>query len=137
MDGGAWRATVHEVTKSWTRLSDFTSLHFYFPVVAQRVKHLPVMRETWVPSLGREDPLEKEKATHSGTLAWKIPWTEKPGRLHGMAKSWTRLSNITFTFFFLSGGFPPMDQLWLRPLGSNWLLTLSACSTGFHSYTHK
>ena len=45
------------------------------------VKHLPAMRETRVPSLGREDPLEKEMATHSGTLAWKIPWTEKPGRL--------------------------------------------------------
>ena len=46
--------------------------------MTQRVKRLPAMRETWVESLGREDPLEKEKATHSGTLAWKIPWTEKP-----------------------------------------------------------
>ena len=41
--------------------------------MAQRVKHLPAMRETWVRSLGREDTLEKEKATHSSTLAWKIP----------------------------------------------------------------
>ena len=44
------------------------------------VKRLPAMRETWVRSLGREDPLEKEMATHSSTLAWKIPWTEEPGR---------------------------------------------------------
>ena len=45
------------------------------------VKHLPAMRETWVQSLRREDPLEKEMATHSSTLAWKIPWTEEPGRI--------------------------------------------------------
>ena len=43
------------------------------------VKHLPAMREAWVRSLGREDPLEKEMATHSSSLAWKIPWTEEPG----------------------------------------------------------
>ena len=48
-------------------------------LVAQRVKHLPALRENWVQPLGQEDPLEKEMATHSGTLAWKIPWTEKPG----------------------------------------------------------
>ena len=61
---------------------------------------LPTMRETWVRSLGQEDPLEKEMATHSSTLAWKIPWTEEPGRLHtvhGVTKSQTRLSNFTFT----------------------------------------
>ena len=44
-------------------------------------KHLPAMRETWVPSLGQEHALEKETAIHSGTLAWKIPWTEEPGGL--------------------------------------------------------
>ena len=48
------------------------------------VKHLPTMRETWVRSLGREDPLEKEMATHSSTLAWKIPRMEEPGRLQSM-----------------------------------------------------
>ena len=53
-------------------------------LVAQRVKRLPTMRETWVQSLGQEDPLEKAMATHSSTLAWKIPWTEKPGRLQSM-----------------------------------------------------
>ena len=47
-------------------------------------KKLPVMRETWVQSLGREDPLEKGMATHSSILAWKIPWTEGPGGLQSM-----------------------------------------------------
>ena len=48
------------------------------------VKRLPAMQETWVQSLGREDPLEKEMATHSSTLAWKIPWMEEPGRLQSI-----------------------------------------------------
>ena len=48
------------------------------------VKHLPAMQETWVQSLGWEDPLEKEMATHSSPLAWEIPWTEEPGRLQSM-----------------------------------------------------
>ena len=62
----------------------------YFPPwqwaspVAQTVKHLPAMWETWVQSLGWEDPLEKEMATHSSTLAWKIPWKEEPGRPQSM-----------------------------------------------------
>ena len=57
--------------------------------MAQMVKHLPAMWETWVQSLGWEDPLEKGTATHSSTLAWKIPWTEEPGRLQskGVTKS--------------------------------------------------
>ena len=61
-------------------------------LVAQTVKHLSTMRETWLQSLGQEDPLEKEMAIHSSTIAWKISWTEDPGRLHtahGVAKSWT------------------------------------------------
>ena len=53
-------------------------------LVAQRVKHLPAMQETQVQFLGQEDPLEKEMAAHSSTLAWKIPCTEKPGRLQSM-----------------------------------------------------
>ena len=53
-------------------------------LVAQMVKRLPAMRETWVRSLGWEDLLEKETATHSSTLAWRIPRTEEPGRLHPM-----------------------------------------------------
>ena len=53
-------------------------------LVAQMVKHLPAMWGTWVQSLGWEDPLEKEMATHSTSLAWKIPWTEEPCRLQSM-----------------------------------------------------
>ena len=55
-------------------------------LVAQMVKQETcfTMRETWVRSLGREDPLEKEMTTHSSTLAWKIPWTKEPGRLQSM-----------------------------------------------------
>ena len=53
-------------------------------LVAQRLKHLPAMRDTRVQSLGGEDPLEKEMATHSSTLAWRIPWREEPGRLQSM-----------------------------------------------------
>ena len=53
-------------------------------LVAQMVKRLPTMWETQVRSLGQEDPLEKEMATHSSILAWKIQWTEDPGRLQSM-----------------------------------------------------
>ena len=53
-------------------------------LVAQTIKRLPAMRETWVRSLGREDPLQKAMATHSSTLAWSIPWTEEPGGLQSM-----------------------------------------------------
>ena len=53
-------------------------------LVAQRLKRLPAMRETWVRSLGQEDPLEKEMATHSSILAWRIPWTEELGGLQSM-----------------------------------------------------
>ena len=49
--------------------------------MAQKVKGLPAIQETWVQSLGQEYSLEKEMATHSSTLAWKIPWMEEPGRL--------------------------------------------------------
>ena len=53
-------------------------------LVAQRLKHLPGIQETRVQSLGPEDPLEKEMATHSSILAWRIPWREEPGRLQSM-----------------------------------------------------
>ena len=52
--------------------------------MAQRVKHIPAMRETWVRSLDGEDSREKEMATHSSILAWKIPWMEEPGGLQFM-----------------------------------------------------
>ena len=56
-------------------------VHFRASLVAQRLKPLPSMRETWVRSLGWQDPLEKEMATHSSILAWRIPWMEEPGGL--------------------------------------------------------
>ena len=72
-------------------------------LVSQRLKHLPVMWDTWVLSLGQEDPLEKEIATHSSILAWRIPWTEEPGGLQSMgSQSRTQLSDFTFTFTYLS-----------------------------------
>ena len=80
-------------------------------LVSQRLKRLPVMQKTWVWSLGREDPLEKEMATHSSILAWEIPWTEEPGGLQstGSQKSLTRLSNFPFTFIFTYT--PDIEQL--------------------------
>ena len=64
-------------------------------LVVQMVKNLPTMQKTQVRSLDQEDPLEKEMATHSSILAWRIPWTEEPGGLtvHRVAKSQSPLSN--------------------------------------------
>ena len=59
-------------------------------LVAQRLKPLPAMRETWAQSLGWEDPLEKEMAAHSSILAWRIPWTEEPGGLQSMGSQRVR-----------------------------------------------
>ena len=84
MDRGACQATVHGVTKSWTKLQRLSTrastltrlwLHPRTPpiFVAQTVKNLPAMQETWVPSLDQEDPLEKGMVTHSSILAWRIP----------------------------------------------------------------
>ena len=70
-------------------------------LVAQTVKCLPTKQETRVQSQGQKDLLEKEMATHSSILAWKIPWTEEPGKLqsHGVAESdMTEQLNFTFTF---------------------------------------
>ena len=67
---------------NWCRLCDFPD--------GSAVKNLPAKQETRVPSLGREDPLEEEMATHPGILAWRIPRTEEPGGLwHRVSKSWT------------------------------------------------
>ena len=59
-------------------------MYFRDSLVAQRLKRQPAMWETWVQSLGREDPLEKEMATHSSILAWRIPWMEELGGLQSM-----------------------------------------------------
>ena len=66
------------------------------------VKRLPGMWETQVPSLGWEDPLEKEMAMHSSTLAWKIPWTEEPGRLRSMGLQRVGQDSVTSLLVSLS-----------------------------------
>ena len=99
MDRGVWQATVLGVAKELDTTehkrhnmidSLAQNLRWLYnlslkergaSLVAQRLKRLPTMRETWVRTLGWEDPLEKEMATHSSILAWRIPWTEEPGGL--------------------------------------------------------
>ena len=91
-EGRQWPAAglgaLSVAVPAWDLLKKVTFIIFYLhqeiPYVAQTVKSLPTMRETQVQSLGREDPLEKEVATHSRILAWKIPWTEDPGRLQSL-----------------------------------------------------
>ena len=84
---------------------------FTFPSLeAQKVKHLPAMWETWVRSLGQEDPLEKEMATHSSTLAWKISWMKEPGRLQSMGSQkfghdWVTLLSLFFDWWWLQATF--------------------------------
>ena len=70
---------------------------FVASLVAQTVKSLPAIQETWVRSLDREDLLEKEMATHSSILAWKIVWTEEPGRLQSMGSQRVRHNPATDT----------------------------------------
>ena len=90
--GGA-RAITVILHHSWALVGFWASL------VAHLVENLPAMRETWVRSLGWEDLLEKEKATHSIILAWRIPYT-----VHGVTKSGTRLSGFRFHFGALQSG---------------------------------
>ena len=73
-DREAWLASVHGVAKSQTQISDWTT-------TVQMVKNLPAIQETWVWSLGQEDPLKKGIATHFSILACEIPWTQQPGGL--------------------------------------------------------
>ena len=108
MDREAWRAAIHEIAKSRTRLSDWTELNVYVSMllfqfvppsktslVAQTVKCLSTNQETHVQSLIWEDPLEKEMAIHFSTIAWKIPWTEEPGRLLSMGSQRVRHDWVT------------------------------------------
>ena len=78
-----------------------SAVFFVASLMTQTIKNLPAMQETCVCSLGQEGPLEKGMATHSSTLAWRIPRTEEPGGLQsvGSHKRWTRLSNEHFHFF--------------------------------------
>ena len=95
-----------------------TFLMLWTSLVAQMVKLLPAKREIWVRSLGQEDPLEKEMAPYSSTLAWKIPWVEEPGGLQSIGSQRVgQLSNFTFTYaiyyipvaYFITGSF--LDEL--------------------------
>ena len=119
-------------------------------LVAQMVKRLPTMRETGVQSLGWEDPLEKEMATHSSTLAWRTPWREEPGRLlfHGVTKSRTRLGDFTsLSPPVLAGVVPSMTPSLMRILYTYFFLlllpvgnrqySLSASISLVHSLTLK
>ena len=72
--------------------TDYPLQYSWASLVIQLVKNPPAMRETWVGSLGWEDPLEKGKATHSSILAWRIPWTT----VHGVTKNQTQVSNFHF-----------------------------------------
>ena len=69
---------------------DYPLQYSWASLVAQLVKNLPAMQETWVRTLGWEDPLEKGMATHSSVLVWRIPWTEEPGRLQSMGSQRVR-----------------------------------------------
>ena len=72
-----WGRTVGH---DWSDLAATAARSEWASLVAQSVKNLPAMQETWIQFLGQEDPLEKEMATHSSILAWRVPWTEEPGR---------------------------------------------------------
>ena len=101
----------------WSLLNLFQYCFFFMfcffapgpSLVAQMVKNLHVMWETWVPFLGWEDSLEKGMATHSSILAWKIPWTEEPGRLQSMG--WQRVGHNWATFTFLPRGMWDLNSL--------------------------
>ena len=84
------------------------------------------MRETWVRSLGREDPLEKEMAIHSSTIAWKIPWTEKPGRLYSMGSQ--RVGHDWVTSLH-SNSCP--SRRWCHPTISSSVVPFSSCFQSF------
>ena len=95
-----WAGTSHTLIirqnqrRGCSRTRKLERLFELISLVPQTVKNLPAMQETSVVSMGKEDPLEKEMATHSSILAWGIPWTEEPGGLQSTElQSWTQLSN--------------------------------------------
>ena len=87
--------------KFWDRF-DLTDFNKKLPMVAQMVKRLPAMQDTRVRSLGQEDPLEKEMATHSSILASEIPWTEEAGRLQSMGSQKVGYDWVTSLFFMIT-----------------------------------
>ena len=129
------------------RVQIFTSMYQRFKckycwysasLVAQAVKHLSTMQETWVQSLGQEDHLEKEMAIHSSTIAWKIPWTEEPGRLQSMGPqrvghNWATSLSISYNIFGEGNGNPLQCSCLENPLdrGAWW-----AAVHGSHRVRH-
>ena len=117
-------------TKKHSRKKSFL-LSFNKRICVQRLKRLPAMWETWVRSLGQEDPLEKEMATHSCILAWRIPWVEKPGGvqstgLQRVRHDWMTSLSLSFTFsFFTCKCLSAEDLSWQYPsivtLGGSFL----------------
>ena len=100
--------------------------------MGQRLKHLPAVWETWVQSLGREDPLEKEMATHSSILAWRIPWTEEPGGLYcpqGRKESDTT-ELLHFHFYFST----PVSDSYCMISRTVGLTEASVCSLQLEPY---
>ena len=88
-------------------------------LVAQMVKSVPAMQETWVQSLGWEDPLEEEMAIHSSILVWKIPWMEEPGRLQSMGSQRVGHNWVINTLFIISQlvkNLPAMQETWVQSL---------------------
>ena len=79
--------------------------------MTQRLKCLPGMQETWVRSLGQEDPLKKEIAIHSSTLAWRIPWTEEPGGLQSMGSQRVGHDRVTSLSLYLLKLFSSIQSL--------------------------
>ena len=110
-----WKLSVHRLLKPGLETSEHHFASTWAPLVTQRVKRLSTTQETWVQSLGWEDLLEKEMATHSSTLAWKIPWTEEPGGLQStglqsIGHNWTTSLSFFFSFF---PSFPSFPSLFL------------------------
>ena len=105
--GSPWRINLADWPGVRAEDCSFLLVVFIFftwaSLVAQKLKLLPAMRETWVRSLGWEDPLEKEMATHSSIFSWRIPWTEAPGGLQSTGhKESNTTERLHFTFMFLT-----------------------------------
>ena len=96
-DREAWRAAVHGVSKR-VDTTEWLNNSYYTHLMVQMVKSLPAVWETWVQSLGQEGPLEKRMATHSSTLAWRVPWTGQSGGLESMGSQRVRHNWVTNTF---------------------------------------
>ena len=103
MDREAWRAAIHGLAKSRTWLSDWTELNWVVTkgLSYNSAKNTPATLEIWVWSRGQEDPLEKGMASHSNILAWRISWTEEPGRLQSMGSQRVKQNWATNTFTFM------------------------------------